>query len=60
MALGAQQQKVKIWKTGQLSRHYIVEISLNETLNHNQTTYKVKDITPNTKWIMMANGHSGL
>ena len=37
MALGARQQ-VKIWKTGQLSRHYIAEISLNVTLNHNQPT----------------------
>ena len=36
MALGAQQQ-VKIWKTGQLSCHYIAEISLNVTLNHNQS-----------------------
>ena len=39
MALGARQQ-VKIWKTWQLSRHYIAEISLNVTLNHiyNQAT----------------------
>ena len=37
MALGAQQQ-VKICKTGQLSRHYMAEISLNVTLNHNQPT----------------------
>ena len=37
MALGARQQ-VKIWKTGQLSRHYIAEISLNVTLNYNQPT----------------------
>ena len=37
MALGARQQ-VKILKTGQLSRHYIAEISLNVTLNHNQPT----------------------
>ena len=31
-------QQVKIWKTGQLYRHYIAEISLNLTLNHNQPT----------------------
>ena len=37
MALGARQQ-VKIWKTRQLSRHYIAEISLNVTLNDNQPT----------------------
>ena len=35
MALGARQQ-VKISKSGQLSRHYIAEISLNVTLNHNK------------------------
>ena len=34
MVLGAQ-QKVKI---GKLSRHYIAEIALNVTLNHNQPT----------------------
>ena len=37
MALVARQQ-VKIWKTGQLSHHYIAEISLNVTLKHNQPT----------------------
>ena len=37
MALGVRQQ-VKIWKTGHLPRHYIAEISLNVTLNHNQLT----------------------
>ena len=37
MALAAQQQ-VKIWKTGQLSRHYIAEISLNVTLIKPQST----------------------
>ena len=37
MAYGARQQ-VEIWKTGQLSRHYIAEISLNVTLNPNQPT----------------------
>ena len=37
MALGARQQ-VKIWKLDKLSRHYIAEISLNVTLNHNQPT----------------------
>ena len=36
MALSAGQQV--IWETGQLSRHYIAEISLNVTLNHNQPT----------------------
>ena len=35
MALGARQQ-VKNLETGQLSRHYIAEISLNVTLNRNQ------------------------
>ena len=44
MVLGARQQ-VKIWKTGQLSRHYIAEISLNVTLNNNQpTNQKANDI----------------
>ena len=38
MALGARQQ-VKIWKkTGQLSRLYIAEISMNVALNPNQPT----------------------
>ena len=39
MALIALQQ-VKIWKTGQLFRHDIAEISLSVTLNHNQRTNK--------------------
>ena len=37
MALDARQQ-VKILKTGQLSRHYIAEISLNVTWHHKQPT----------------------
>ena len=37
MTSGARLQ-VKIWKTGQLSRHYIAEMLLNVTLNHNQPT----------------------
>ena len=37
MALGDRQQ-VKIWKTGQLSCHYIAEILLNVMLNHNKPT----------------------
>ena len=40
MALGARQQ-VKIWTTGQLSRHYIAEISLNVTLKQQPTNQKV-------------------
>ena len=52
MALGARQQ-VKIWKTGQLSRHYIAEISLNMTLNHNQPTNQPTNLVPldfDTEW----------
>ena len=36
MALGARQQVKNNLETGHLSRHYIAEISLNVTLNHNQ------------------------
>ena len=34
----------KIWKTGQLSCHYIAEITLNETLNHNIPTNQLRCI----------------
>ena len=37
MALGCPAAGLKL-ETGQLSRHYIAEISLNVTLNHNQPT----------------------
>ena len=49
MALGARQQ-VKIWNPGQLSRHYIAEVSLNVTLNHNQPTNQPLLTWP---WVMI-------